>query len=245
MGAELTLPLDLRYPNPVICGRFVRRYKRFFAEVRAGDGALLTAHCANTGSMQGMLVPDAPCRLSPATNPKRKLRYTLEQICLDGRWTSAHPGRSNAVVVEAVRAGRVPELVGYDTLRPEAPLGAGRCDLGLSAPDRPDCVVEVKTVTLLQDGVARFPDAVTERGRRHLAELSAAVASGRRAVLLFVVARGPAEAVEAAAHIDPRYAEALVDAVAAGVEVYARQLDATAEGLRLGQAVPVRANPGG
>ena len=233
----------MRFPAPLLEGRLLRRYQRFLADVDTAAG-ILTAHCPNTGSMQGCAEPGMRVWLSPATNPARKLAWTWELVeALPGVVVGMHTGRSNALVREAIEAGRVPELAGYPTIRPEVKYGEGsRIDLLLTAPGRPDCYVEVKNVTAAVAGrIGYFPDAVTTRGTKHLREMSAMVASGQRAVLVFCVQRGDVDCVRPADHIDPVYGRTLREALAAGVEVIALGATVWPAGIELDRRLAVEA----
>lgn len=227
----------MTYDAPLVEGVFLRRYKRFFVDVEL-DGRVVTAHCANTGSMRACTAPRAPVRLSHHADPRRKLAWSLEQIRVDGRWIVVNTARPNHVVAEALGAGRVPELLGYDRVLRERPLGASRVDLQLTG-GRGVAWVEVKNVTLVEDDVAWFPDAVTARGTKHLRELAGVVGPGVRAVLFLHVGHEGGREVRPAVHIDPVWAEALVDATAAGVEVVARRCRMSARGLELAEPVRV------
>jgi sugar fermentation stimulation protein A len=211
----------MQFPDPLIRGRLQRRYKRFLADIVLDDGREVVAHCANPGSMLGLAEPGATVWLSPARNPTRKLRYSWELVEADGALVGIHTGRANALVAEALDAGAVAELLGYDQRRPEVRYGANsRVDFLLESPARPGCYLEVKSVTLKRGGsLAEFPDSVTARGAKHLAELAEVTRQGHRAVLFFLVQRGDCDRVAAAGDIDPAYAGALADARAAGVEV--------------------------
>ena len=231
----------MRSPAPLLEGRLLRRYQRFLADVDTAAG-ILTAHCPNTGSMQGCAEPGMRVWLSPATNPARKLAWTWELVeALPGVVVGMHTGRSNALVREAIEAGRVPELAGYATIRPEVKYGEGsRIDLLLTAPGRPDCYVEVKNVTAAVAGrIGYFPDAVTTRGTKHLREMSAMVAAGHRAVLVFCVQRGDVDCVRPADHIDPVYGRTLREALAAGVEVIALGATVSPAGIELERRLAV------
>ena len=233
----------MRFPTPLLEGRLLRRYQRFLADVDTAAG-ILTAHCPNTGSMQGCAEPGMRVWLSPATNPARKLAWTWELVeALPGVVVGMHTGRSNALVREAIEAGRVPELAGYPTIRPEVKYGEGsRIDLLLTAPGRPDCYVEVKNVTAAVAGhIGYFPDAVTTRGTKHLREMSAMIAAGPRAVLVFCVQRGDVECVRPADQIDPVYARTLREALAAGVEVIALGARVSPAGIELERRLAVEA----
>ncbi|RAR58530.1 sugar fermentation stimulation protein A [Onishia taeanensis] len=240
------------YPR-LVPGILIRRYKRFLADVRLDDGREVVAHCPNTGSMRAVNVPGARVWLSSSDNPKRKLSWTWELIALPqpGGGTalaSVHTGRTNAIVGEALRAGSVAPLAGFSELKREVRVEGARLDFRLaesSADAGSAAYVEVKQVTLREtDGHGYFPDAVSERGRRHLEVLSRLACEGQRAVLLFCVAHTGIDDVAPAAHIDPGYAQALGEAVAAGVEVlaYGCEIDwqrAAPAAIRLARPLPV------
>lgn len=208
---------------PLVAGRLVKRYKRFLADVTLDDGRLVTAHSANTGSMMGCAEPGSRVWLSASDNPKRKLAFTWELVEAEpGVVVGIHTGRANALVEEAIRAGRLPALSGATSIRREVRYGKNsRIDLLLDFDAAPPCHVEVKNVTLVRDGVALFPDAVTARGAKHLAEMTEVVRTGGRAAMVYCVQRGDGDALSPAQEIDPAYADALRDAMAAGVEAYA------------------------
>ena len=215
----------MNFPEPLVEGRLIRRYKRFLADVRLPDGSEVTAHCPNTGSMLGCQPDDARVWLSRSDNPKRKLAYTWELVeTAPGMLACINTARPNAQARAAVEAGAVPELAGYTRCRSEVKYGEekSRIDLLLSGhDDLRDAWVEVKNVTLAETGQGYFPDAVTTRGQKHLRELAAQVARGDRAVLFFVVNHTGIEAVHPADHIDPTYGQLLREACDAGVEVIA------------------------
>ncbi len=216
----------MEYPA-LVPGVLLRRYKRFLADVRLDDGREVVAHCPNTGSMRAVNVPGCRVWLAPSDNPARKLAWTWELVelpDLDGgvALASVHTGRANRIVEEALRGGRIPALAGYAALRREAKVAGARLDFRLDDSRRGCAFVEVKQVTLKErDGHGYFPDAVSERGRKHLLALAALAEQGQRAVLLFCVAHTGIRDVAPAAHLDPAYAAALQAVAARGVEVLA------------------------
>lgn len=226
-------------------GRLVRRYKRFLADVEMDDGRVRTVHCPNPGSMKGTDRPGSVVRCSTSDDPRRKLAHTLEMIRVGRIFVGLHALRANALVARALAAGAIPELEGYATVRPEVRVGAkSRLDFALDdhvgdPRDARRAYVEVKSVTMAEGRTARFPDAVTDRGRRHLDELTTLHRGGARAVMLFVVQRADCDRMEPADDIDPAYGRALRAAAAAGVEMLAVRVRVGARGLRMEAALPV------
>jgi sugar fermentation stimulation protein A len=205
--------------------RLIRRYKRFLADVELADGSQLTLHCPNTGSMKNCQEPGCRIWYSTSDNAKRKYPHTWELIeNPQGHLIGINTGRANSLVREAVEAGRVAGLTGYQQCRAEVPYGSqkSRIDLLLSG-SGPDCYVEIKNVSLgVGDGLGLFPDAVTTRGHKHLQELMEVAAAGERAVLLFCVQHTGINRVGPADAIDPRYGELLREAAGRGVELMAQ-----------------------
>jgi len=225
-------------------GRLVRRYKRFFAEVEAEDGERVTAHCPNTGSLLGCLAPGSPVWLRDSGDPARKLRFTWQAVRVGASWVNVDTALPNRVVAEAVARGDLSELAGYAALRREVAYGrASRIDLLLEDPARARCFVEVKSTTLVEGAAALFPDAPTERGRKHLAELARVVRRGERAVQLFFVNRADVSVFRPADAIDPEYGRALRRAVRAGVEVLAFAARVEPRDLELAHALEVDLAP--
>jgi sugar fermentation stimulation protein A len=222
----------MKLDPPLQQGLLLKRYKRFLADIELENGEVITVHCPNTGSMKHCIVPNTPCWFSISDNPTRKLPGTLEITTTSrGFLAGVNTARPNALVKEAIENGTVAELTGYDDIKGEVRYGQenSRIDLLLTKADQ-QCYVEVKNVTLEDNnGVIRFPDAVTTRGAKHLRELIAMVESGHRSVLLFCVQHSGARIAAPATHIDPDYTRTLVEAVNAGVEViaYACRLSAT------------------
>jgi sugar fermentation stimulation protein A len=236
----------MRFVDPLISGRLLRRYKRFLSDIELKNGERVTAHCPNPGSMLGLAEPGLPVWLSPSRNPARKLAFTWELVDLGTTLVGINTGWANEVVAEAWEDRRIPELADYRALRREVRYGENsRIDLLLEAPGRPACYVEVKSVTLRRDGEravsprAEFPDAVTARGAKHLGELARVVQSGGRAVLFYLVQRGDCSRVTVASDIDPGYARAFDEARARGVEVFCYDCQVGPEAIELGRPLPV------
>ena len=182
----------MRFSAPLVSGRLVRRYKRFLADVVLDDtGEEITAHCANPGSMLGLTKPGSRVYLSKSDNPKRKLAYSWELIEADGALVGINTAHPNRLVEEALMDGRIDPLTGFATLRREVKYGKNsRIDILLDQDgDRP-VYVEVKNVHLMRKaGLAEFPDSVTARGAKHLAEMADMVAQGARAAMVYLVQR--------------------------------------------------------
>jgi sugar fermentation stimulation protein A len=208
-------------PQPLVRGRLVLRYKRFFADLVLDDGQAVTAHCPNPGAMLGVKNPGQVAWASWSPDPKRKLAYTLQMVEQGNTLVGVNTLLPNKLVAEALAAGAIPELAGYDHVRPEVKYGeASRVDFLLTGKGRPPCWLEVKNCHLSRTpGLAEFPDCKAERSTRHLTELAARVAVGERAVALFVVQREDCETFSACADLDPAFARGLDAAAKAGVEV--------------------------
>ncbi len=227
------------FPDPILKATFQRRYKRFLADMTFPDGSTVTAHCANTGSMKSCLVPDAPVLLWDSQNPKRKLRHSWKAIRIGRTWVGIDTGLPNALAEASVLAGEISIFGNIQTVRREVPMGAhSRVDLLVEA-DTGTWWVEVKNVTLVENGVARFPDAVTTRGLKHLNELMERVREGNRAAMLFVVQRNDGKCVEPADDLDPAYGHGLREAKAKGVELLALGARVSPKGVETTGLLPV------
>ncbi len=232
------------FPDPLIAGTLQRRYKRFLSDIELADGSVVVAHCPNPGAMLGLQQAGTPVWVSPARNPERKLRYTWELLRLDSGYVGINTMHPNALAEEAILAGAIPELTGYDTVRREIRYGTNsRVDLFLQAGNRPDTYVEVKNVHLkrgpAEPGIAEFPDSVTKRGTKHLHELTNMVAEGNRAVMLYIVQRTDCDRFALAADIDPEYARAFDDARAKSVEMLCYTCRITLQGIEITTALPI------
>jgi sugar fermentation stimulation protein A len=241
----------MRYTQPLIEGRLIRRYMRFLTDVTV-EGQPMTVHCPNSGSMAGLIDEGNPVRISGPHSGQRKYAYTMEQIQItrpDGRriWVGVNTMVPNVIVHEALKVGRVPGLEDYRNIRREVKLGNhSRIDLRLEHPNLPPCWIEVKNVTLVVEdpgkkkplnvgNIAAFPDAVTERGAKHLRELMERVRRKERAVMLYVIQRSDGERFTSAAGYDPEYTIKLAEAEKEGVEVLPMRARVTKSGIWLGE----------
>lgn len=227
----------MRFTSRLIRGTLVQRYKRFLADVRLTNGEIVTAHCTNTGSMMGCNDPGSVVYISKSANASRKLAYTWELIQANRTWVGINTMHPNRLVAEAIQAGLVRELCGYQTIRREVKVNThSRLDLCLEG-DSGYCFVEVKNVTLAIDGAAAFPDAVSERATKHLKELMRLRRKGHRAVIVFVIQRDDCDTFCPADEIDPQYGRWLRRAVKAGVEVLPYVARVTRKGILLSDRI--------
>ena len=209
---------------PLTDGIILNRYKRFLADIELPDGRTVTAHCPNTGAMTSCWEPGAPVQLSHSDNPRRKLAWTLERVDMGQGWIGVNTARVNHIIATAITSGHIPQLGGYDQIRKEPAFQVpgypkSRFDILLSGGNRRDAYVEVKNTTLICGEAISFPDAVTERGRKHLELLAEAVELGFRGVIVFALNRPEGKFFEPARHIDPQYGVALERVYRKGVEI--------------------------
>lgn len=232
----------MKFQTPLIRATLIRRYKRFLADVILPDGTEVVAHCGNPGAMTGLKDEGLRIWIEPNDDPKRKLNYAWKLVELpDEHWASIDTNRPNGIVAEALENAAIPELAGYDTIKREVKYGKNsRIDFLLTAKGKPDCYVEVKAVTFLrQQGLAEFPDSVTERGTKHLGELINMVAQGHRAVMFYVVHRTDCTRFKIAADVDPNYAGLFDQARIKGVEMLSYDTDLSTMGSTLRNPLPV------
>jgi sugar fermentation stimulation protein A len=232
----------MKFAQKLIGGRLMRRYKRFLADVELGNGEIITAACPNTGSLLGCAERGNRVWLSTSDSPTRKYRHTWEIVEVGTTRVGINTSLPNALVAEAIESGVIAELQGYDSIRREVKYGKenSRIDLVLEGPHKKPCFVEVKNVTAAVSGaVALFPDAVSERGAKHLRELMHVVSEGGRAVQLYCVQRGDVREVNPADEIDPVYGRTLREAIAAGVEVMAYRARVTTRAIGLETRIAV------
>ena len=234
----------MEFSVPLVPGRLIRRYKRFLADVELAGRRTVTAHCPNPGSMLGLADPGLDVWLSPTDGKPGRLSYRWELVRLETGLVGINTQTPNRLAAEAITGGLVPELAGYPQLRREVRYGRNsRIDLMLEADDRPPCYVEVKNVHLRRPesddpDAAEFPDSITKRGTKHLAELVEMTASGARAVTMFIVQREDCHHFRIAGDIDPAYQRAMDRAVAAGVEILCYACRVSHHGIWVDRPVP-------
>jgi sugar fermentation stimulation protein A len=230
----------MRFPSPLIEATFLRRYQRFLVDVQLASGETTTVHCPNTGSMLGLLREGARCLLLDSNKPSRRLRYTFQAIRIGRTWVGTHPVMANVVGREAIERGLVRGIGPVASIRAEVAYGrSSRADLVVLEQSGKSWFVEIKSVSLVDGRVSMFPDAVTERGLKHLGELMREVKSGSNALMLFVATRDDVDSFRPAAHIDPAYAKALERANRAGVMLRAITSRTTLTQMRAVRAIPL------
>ncbi|TXT28579.1 MAG: sfsA [Rhodocyclaceae bacterium] len=228
----------MAFPQPQREAVFLRRPQRFLAEMSLPGGAEELVYCANPGAMTGCLTPGMAAILWDSADPERKRRYTWRAVEFEGGWIGTDTHLANRIVEEALKLKLVPGLESYCTLARERQLEAGfRVDFLLTGPQG-DCLVEVKSATVVEDGVARFPDSATPRGVKHLKALKSQALAGTRSVLLFLIQRADAYSFVVSNSHDPAYAEAFDEAVASGVEVIALSVAVSPAGFGIPKTLP-------
>jgi len=235
------MPYLLEFPQGSRPALFVAREKRFLIHVLL-DGRPVTAHTNNSGSMLGLLRPGMEVFLSPAASPGRRLPYTLELVRPCGDWVGVNTLTPNRLLKRAWEARALPELGAYTDFTPEAKWGDSRLDAKLTGPDG-EFWIEAKNVTMVEDGVACFPDAVTERGQKHLLELMELAKRGVRVGVFLAVQRPDGQCFGPADFIDPRFADLFWQALEQGVEFFPHVVHASPEGIALGRRLPIVPRP--
>lgn len=236
----------MQFLPPLKSARLIKRYKRFLADVVTSDGEEITLHCPNTGAMTGCATPGDTVWYSTSDSKTRKYAHTWEITeTQTGAFICVNTLRANQLVKEAIQANALAELSGYSVLKSEVKYGEerSRIDFLLQADDRRNCYIEVKSVTLAEKDNGYFPDAVTERGQKHLRELMSVAASGDRAVVLFAVLHSAITRFSPARHIDAKYAQLLDEAQNKGVEILAYKAELSADTMTLMEPLPVVLTP--
>lgn len=227
----------MQFNNPLVPGRLIKRYKRFLADVELSDGRIVQAHCNNSGTMKTCLEENAPVYLSRATNPKRKTQYSWEMIFINGGWIGVNTLIPNQLVFEAMKQNSLPDLVGYTTIKRELRFEDSRLDI-YAENTFEKCFIEVKNVSMKVGSFARFPDAVTKRGLKHLETLIRIKQKGYRAIMAYVIQRMDVECFGTAPEIDPAYAKMLIKANSEGVEIMPFLASVRPDGINLVKELP-------
>lgn len=235
---KILLPL----PANCIQGTFLQRVKRFSVEFEYA-GKRLWAHTNNSGSMLGLCRSNSTALFSPAPNPNRKLPYTLELMQVDGTWVGVNTLTPNRLIKAAFKAGALPWAAGYTEFKAEVKYGNSRIDAVLSGCGMPPLWVECKNVSMVEDEVAAFPDAITERGQKHLHEMQELVASGGRAAFFYCIQRTDAKCFAPADYVDAEYARmfysCLQSSTRNGVEAHPHIVPVSPAGISLGAELQI------
>ncbi|MBK3519762.1 DNA/RNA nuclease SfsA [Carboxylicivirga marina] len=232
----------MKFETPLIHGYLIKRYKRFLSDIRLDDGSIVVAHCTNSGSMKTCIEEGAEVYLSPAKDPKRKTRYTWEMIKLNGDWVGINTMHPNLIAYEAIKTNKIKALSGYTHVQREVKTGDSRIDI-MAQNESETCFIEVKNVTMKDGDFARFPDAVTTRGKKHLVELIRLKKEGIRTVMLYIIQRSDVKQFAPAHQIDPEYANTLSLAYQEGVEIIPIRVKVRPEEIVIDQVLEFDLNP--
>jgi len=228
------------FKNTLLRAKLIRRYKRFLADVILDNGTEMTVYCPNTGSMRSCSAPGSEVCISHSDNSDRKYPYTLEMIRVGGSWVGVNTGLTNLIVAEAIKHGAIEELKDFDSLQREVTVTPGtRLDILLTGKSG-RVFIEVKNCSMVEEGTAMFPDAVTKRGTKHLEELAGCVKRGDEAVIFYLVQRTDASVFRPAVHIDRQYAETLVKVHQVGVKILVYQAAVTPESISISGKLPFK-----
>lgn len=236
-SSSATVLRGLTWPE-LVPGTLLKRYKRFLADVKLDTGEIVTAHCPNTGSMKGCSEPGRTVYLSSHDNPKRKYKYTWELILMSTSMVGVNTLVPNRLVFKSIDQKLIPELSEYNSVRREVKIGEhSRIDLMLTDGGAKRCYVEIKNCTLVDEGIARFPDAVTSRGLRHIIELENLAEAGHRCLMFYFIQRMDAQVFRPADDIDPAYGRRLRQAVEKGIELLAYDVRIDLQGIELNKKI--------
>lgn len=224
----------------LIKGTLIKRYKRFKADVKLGNGHIVTAFCPNTGSMRSCSEPGRTVYLSRHNRPDRKLKYTWEMIEMPSSLVGINTGIPNKLVKKSIEDRVIKELSDFEKIRSEVKYGENsRIDILLeSNKSKSKTFIEVKNCTLMEEGTGYFPDAVTSRGLKHLHELQREARKGNRAVMFYLIQRMDVTRFEPASHIDPAYSQELKKACSNGVEILAYDVSISMKGISIKSPIP-------
>ncbi|NOU58558.1 DNA/RNA nuclease SfsA [Marinifilum caeruleilacunae] len=225
------------FPKALVHGKLIRRYKRFLTDMELDNGEIVVAHTSNSGSMKSCLEEGAEVYLTHVDDPKRKTKYTWEMIKIGGNWVGINTAVPNLLVYEAVKQQEIESLKGYTHVKREVKFEDSRFDV-FASNETEECFIEVKNVSLKDGKYARFPDAVTTRGKKHLETLIRVKKEGKRAVMVYVIQRNDVDIFTPAFDIDPDYAASLKQAYENGVEIYPIRALVGPEKIELADILP-------
>ncbi|MDC1158909.1 DNA/RNA nuclease SfsA [Pelagibacteraceae bacterium] len=225
----------MNFENKLISGRLIKRYKRFFVDVKI-HGKIITAHCPNTGSMYGLLKKDNKVWLTKSNNPNRKLKYTLQIIQDKKIKVGVNTHLSNKIVMEALQNNLIKEFEKKIEIKPETKFGANTRFDFLITKNNFKAFIEVKNVTLSRKkGIAEFPDAITSRGLKHIKELIKAYEKGYKIYILYLIQRNDCKSFKIAGDIDPEYSNSLSKAVKKKLNILCFDCKFSSKGIKLNQ----------
>ena len=227
----------MNFNETLISGEFIKRYKRFFVDIKMGNNTI-TAHCPNTGSMMGLLKKGNKVWFSRSNNPKRKLKYTLQIFENQNSKIGINTHLTNKIVFDALKKRSIKNFIKIDDIKPEAKFGENtRFDFLLTEKTK-KTFIEVKNVTLSRKNkIAEFPDAITSRGLKHIEELLRAKQKGFEIYLLFVIQRNDCSKFQLAKDIDPKYCELLIKAVKKNLKILCYDCKFSSKGIKLNREI--------
>ena len=229
----------MNFENELISGLFVKRYKRFFVDVII-DKKIVTAHCPNTGSMQGLLIKNNKVWLTKSNDPKRKLKYTLQIIESNGSKVGINTHLTNKIVLDALNNNKIKNFKPIE-IQTEVKFGDNTRFDFLITESNSKKFIEVKNVTLSRtDKLAEFPDAVTSRGAKHIDELIKAKNKGYDIYLMFVIQRDDCDQFSIARDIDPKYADLLSDAIKKKLNILCYDCKFSPKGIKLNKQIKIK-----
>ncbi|TCO08432.1 DNA/RNA nuclease SfsA [Natronoflexus pectinivorans] len=229
------------FQQKLVHGTLIKRYKRFLADIKLDSGEIVTAHCTNSGSMKSCLEEGAEVYISHVTDPKRKTRFTWEMIKINGDWVGINTSHPNKIAYNAILNREIPGLDNYSSARREVKFDESRLDI-LAENDREKCAIEVKNVTMKDGEFARFPDARTERGLKHLHTLIRLKKEGFRVAMVYIIQRSDVNLFGPAHDIDPEYSNTLILAEKEGVEIFPVQVKVEPEGIHVCRVLEYKLN---
>ena len=231
----------MKFENKLISGLFVKRYKRFFVDVKVKN-KIITAHCPNTGSMNGLLDKNNKVWLSKSNNPNRKLKYTLEIIEVNQSKVGVNTHSTNKIVLHALQNNLIDEFPNILEIKPETKFGTNtRFDFLVLNKKKDKFFIEVKNVTLSRKReLAEFPDAVTSRGLKHINQLVKASKKDYKIYILYLIQRDDCKSFTLAKDIDPDYTEALTKAVKNKLKILCYDCKFSLKGIKLNNKIKIK-----
>ena len=227
----------MKFKERLLQGTLIKRYKRFFADIKYKK-EVITAHCPNSGSMMDLLNKGNKTWFSKSSNPKRKLKYTLEIIEVKKNLVGINTFLSNKIVLEALNSKKIKSLIHYKNVKPEAYFSKNTRFDFLISNNKKKCFLEVKNVTLVRNKkIAEFPDAITLRGTKHLIELVNAKKMGFESCILYLIQRQNCDSFKLADDIDRNYKIAFDNAIKAGVDMLCYDCKISDEEVKLNNQI--------